>query len=58
MLALLSGGTLFSKLILANAYQQVTLDYESKGMATINTHKGLYRVNRLPFGVATAPSMF
>ena len=25
---------------------------------TINTHKGLYQVNRLPFGVASAPSMF
>ena len=27
-------------------------------MVTINTHKGLYRVNRLPFGVASAPSLF
>ena len=27
-------------------------------MVTINTHRGLYRVNRLPFGVASAPSLF
>jgi hypothetical protein len=58
MLASLSGGTAFSKLDLAHAYQQVTLDDKSKRMATINTHKGLYQVNRLPFGVASAPAMF
>ena len=58
MQASLAGGTAFSKLDLAHAYQQVELDNESKQMATINTHKGLYRVNRLPFGVASAPSLF
>ena len=49
---------MFSKLDLAHAYQQVVLDDESKAIATITTHKGLYRVNRLPFGVASALSMF
>ena len=58
MLASLAGGTAFSKLDLAHAYQQVVLSDESKDLVTINTHKGLYRVNRLPFGVASAPSMF
>ena len=56
--ASLAGGTVFSKLDLSHAYQQVTLDKESKQYVIINTHKGLYRVNRLPFGVASAPSMF
>ena len=58
LLASLSGGTAFSKLDLAHAYQQVVLDEESKEVITINTHKGLYKVNHLPFGVASAPSLF
>ena len=58
MLASLAGGTSFSKLDLAHAYQQVVLEDESKEMATITTHRGLYRVNRLPFGVASSPSLF
>ena len=58
MLASLAGGTAFSKLDLAHTYQQVVLDDKSKTIATITTHKGLYRVNRLPFGVASAPSVF
>ena len=41
----LSGGTAFSKLDLAHAYQQVMLDEESREVITINTHKGLYKVN-------------
>ena len=58
MLSSVAGGTVFSTLDLAQAYQQVMLDDDSKEMVTITTHKGLYRVNRLPFGVASAPSMF
>ena len=58
LLASLAGGTSFSKLDLTQAYQQVVLNDESKEMVTINTHRGLYRVNRLPFGVASAPSLF
>ena len=58
LLATLSGGTTFSKLDLKHAYQQVVLDDEARQLTTINTHKGLYRVNRLPFGVASAPSLF
>ena len=27
-------------------------------MVAINTHTGLYKVNRLPFGVSSAPSIF
>jgi len=53
----LSGGKLFSKMDLASAYLQIPLDEQSKEYTTINTHKGLYCYNRLPFGVASAPSI-
>ena len=56
--AQLSGGKTFSKLDLAHACQQLALDQESKQITTINTHKGLYRYDRLPFGIHSAPSIF
>ncbi|XP_055331222.1 uncharacterized protein K02A2.6-like [Paramacrobiotus metropolitanus] len=34
------------------------LDDESEQLVVINTHKGLFRYNRLPFGVASGPSIF
>ena len=39
----LSGGALYSKLDLPDAYLQVELDEESKRHVVITTHKGLYR---------------
>ena len=54
----LNGGRQFSKLDLSEAYLQVPLDDDSKELLVINTHKGLFRFNRLPFGVASAPSIF
>ncbi|CAG2226134.1 unnamed protein product [Mytilus edulis] len=56
--ATLSGGQAFSKLDLSQAYQQIVLDEESRKYVTINTHKGLYQYNRLPFGVSSAPGIF
>ena len=56
--AALAGGKHFSKLDLSHAYQQLVLDEEAKKLTTINTQKGLFRYNRLPFGIATAPSVF
>ena len=52
-----SRGKSFSKLDLAHAYQQLVLDEESKKYTTINTEKGLYQYNRLPFGVSAAPAI-
>ena len=54
----LSGGKLFTKLDLTNAYQQMPLDPESQEYVTINTHCGLYRYKRLPFGIASSPAIF
>ena len=58
LFATLSGGCSFTKLYLAQAYQQIPLDESSKQYVTINTHKGLYRYNRLPFGVSAAAAIF
>ena len=46
----LSGGTIFTTLI--------PLDKESKRCTTINAPRGLFRYNRLPFGIASAPAIF
>ena len=54
----LSGGKFFSTLDLSNAYLQLPLDDESKLFVTINTHRGLFQYNRLPFGVSSAPAIF
>ncbi|XP_057673038.1 uncharacterized protein LOC130904346 [Corythoichthys intestinalis] len=54
----LAGGERFTKLDLSQAYQQVELEDSSKQYLTINTHKGLYQVNRLPYGVASTPAIF
>lgn len=54
----LCGGTKFSILDLRDAYNQVELDEDSRKLAVINTQKGLFCYNRLPFGIASAPAMF
>ena len=53
LFATLSGGQYFSKIDLSQAYQQMLVDTASKELLTINTHRGLYQYNRLPFGVAS-----
>ena len=56
--ATLSGGEKFTKIDLSSAYQQLLLEQQSRELVTINTHKGLYRYTRLPFGVSAAPAIF
>ena len=58
LFATLNGGKTFTKLDMRQAYQQLPLDEESKAYLVINTHRGLYRYNRLPFGVSSAPGIF
>jgi len=53
-----AGGHTFSKLDGSNAYHQIELDDSCKKFLVINTHKGLYRYNVLPQGVASSPAIF
>ncbi|EYC29726.1 hypothetical protein Y032_0006g3147 [Ancylostoma ceylanicum] len=55
--AKLNGGRYFSQLDLAEAYLQLEMDEVSRPLLTINTHRGLYRLNRLLFGVKPAPGI-
>ena len=58
LLANLAGGKYFTKLDMSQAYLQLPLDDDSKELVTVNTHKGLFRYNRLPFGISSAPAIF
>ena len=58
ILANLSGGSTFSKLDLAHAYNQLELEEESKKYLVLSTHKGLFQQNRLVFGITTAPAIW
>ena len=54
----LNGGKVFTKIDLSDAYLQLPVQEQSKEVLTVNTHRGLYRYNRLPFGVKCAPAIF
>ena len=58
LFATLAGGEKFTVLDLSQAYQQLLLDDDSRQYVTVNTHRGLYRYTRLPYGVASAPGIF
>ena len=53
--ARLAGGKHFTKLDMSLAYQQIVLDQDSRKFVVVNTHRGLFQYNRLPFGVSSAP---
>lgn len=54
----LSGGRVFTKLDLKQAYTQLKVDEETAMLLTLNTPIGLMKVNRLAFGVSAAPGIF
>ena len=58
LFATLTGGKRFTKLDLSQAYTQMVLEEDSRCYVTINTHIGLFRYTRLPFGVASSPAVF
>ena len=58
LFATLANGQKFSKLDLTQAYHQMAMDESSKDYVTINTHIGLFRYNRMPYGIASGPAIF
>ncbi|XP_062714282.1 uncharacterized protein K02A2.6-like [Aedes albopictus] len=54
----LNGCRYFSIIDHSDAYLQVEVDDDSKQLLTINTHRGLFRFNRLAPGVKSAPGAF
>lgn len=58
MLATLEQGQTYSKIDLRQAYLQLPLNDASRKITTINTSKGLYTYNRLPFGISSSPAIW
>ena len=56
--ASLGGGTLFSVIDLRHAYLLMEVEEHSRPFLTINTTRGLYQYQRLPYGVASAPAIW
>jgi len=55
LLSLIKDGKIFSKVDIRKAYLCLAVDEPTAVMLTINCHRGLLRVRRLMFGVASAP---
>ena len=58
LFAQLAGRKIFMKLDLSCAYEQLEVAPEFEEMLTSNTHTGLYNVNRMMYGIASAPVIF
>ena len=54
----LSGGYGFTKIDLADAYNQIALGPESQKRLALSTHQGVLLQMRLPFGITSAPGYF
>ena len=58
LFAMLDKGKTFTTLDLSQAYQQLRLSADSQKYVVINTHKGLFKYTRLPYGISSAPGIF
>ena len=54
----LGGATVFSTLDLKSAFHQIPLDEQSKQFTAFSVGDRKYHFNRLPFGLATSPSVY
>ena len=53
----MNGATVFSKLDLPQSFHQIELEESSRYITTFVCHKGLYRYERLMFGINSAPEL-
>ncbi|XP_053967882.1 uncharacterized protein LOC128869366 [Anastrepha ludens] len=58
LLASIEGGSIYAKIDLAQAYQQLVVDERSSLLQTVSTHKGAFKVTRLQFGISSPPGIF
>jgi len=58
LLSSFTGGSKFSKLDAPDAFHQIEVEDYCKKFLVINTHRGLYRYNVLPMGIASSPAIF
>ena len=56
--ATLAGGKKFSKLDLTQANHHMELEEATQNLLVINTHEGLFKYKRLPYGIASAPALW
>ena len=54
----LGGGFGYTKIDLADAYNQIKLSPESQRKLALSTHRGVLLQQRLPFGIKSAPGYF
>lgn len=54
----LSRMSVFSKIDFSDGFLQIELDEASKKLLTVNTHLGLFQINRLQPGIKPAPGIF
>ena len=58
MFAAMGGCTVFAKIDLKQAFQQLEMDERSQHICTLNTPLGLYRPKRLPYGISSSPALW
>lgn len=58
LLAMIGKSKYYTVLDLKNAYQQLELSNTAKELLTINTFKGLYQYQYMPYGIKSAPAVF
>jgi len=58
LLESVAGGSTFSKMDATEGFHQVPVEESCRKFLVINTHRGLYRYNVLPMGIASSPAIF